>query len=466
MKTELKNLIIGAGPAGYVCAIRLAQLSQEVTVVEKDAVGGICLNRGCIPTKALLHYTHLIEQTKNLKAFGIDTSLSNFDWKKLLKHVASITARLRKGIEYLLTKNNVKLITGKAELTNSNHILVTSNNGTSEIIAERVIIATGSCCSCPSNVIPDKNIILTSDEALVLEKIPKSLIIIGAGAIGLEFASIYNRIGTKTTILELMPQILPGADKEIAFLLTNYLKKQGINIICNATIQKASCLDNTVNVSVKTNEQELALTAEKILVASGRKANLDFLNLKNINIALDEKGYIKVNEKFQTNIENIYAIGDITGPPLLAHKAMAQGISLAELLAGIISAPRITAIPLCIYTEPELAMVGLNEDEAANLNYDYIVAKVPLAAIGRAHTMNKLEGTAKIIVEKKSGIILGAQLLCPGASDLINELTLAINQKLPIESIIDTVHPHPTLGEIIIEAAALIKKKAIHVINR
>ncbi|MCS7258848.1 MAG: dihydrolipoyl dehydrogenase [candidate division WOR-3 bacterium] len=465
MRTEVENLVIGAGPAGYVCAIRLAQLNHEVVLIEKDKVGGVCLNRGCIPTKTLVYYTNIIENAQKLKEYGIEFSLSNLNWEKFIKHVESIPQRLRKGIEYLLKKNNVKLITGEAEFVDPKNIIVKNNTESYYFTAKRVIVATGSVNAHPSHIVPDGNRIITSDEALTLTKIPKSLIVIGGGVIGVEFASIYNKLGTKIVIIELQPQILPGTDKEIATVFTNCLKKQGIEVICNAVVQKITYHNENAVVLVKSNDKEYTFTAEKILVATGRKANLDNLNITSLGIELTDNGFIKVDDNLKTNINEIYAIGDIIGPPLLAHKAMAQAVSLAEFIAQVISKPMVTTIPLCIYTDPEIALVGLSEAEAQRLNYDFEVAKVPLVAIGRAHTMNKIEGMAKLVVDKKSQVILGAQLICPEASLLINELTLAINLNLPIDKIIELVHPHPTLSEVISEAAALIRKKAIHVVN-
>ncbi|MBS4014821.1 MAG: dihydrolipoyl dehydrogenase [Candidatus Latescibacteria bacterium] len=460
-------VIIGAGPAGYVCAIRLGQLGRKVLLVDKDKIGGVCLNRGCIPTKALLHYTQIISEANSISRAGIKFTKPEIDLPQFNRYIQNIPLRLRKGVEFLLRENNIDFIKAEAKFEdNSALALVTLDGITTQVKPQIIIIANGSENTDLPYVKSDQTNIINSDQALILNQIPKRLTIFGAGAVGLEFATIYNRLGSKIQIIELMPQILPGTDLEIADHLMNILKKQGVEFMLNSTVTEIK-KQETLQVIIRSNDnQTKTIETDKILLAVGRIPNTDNLGLNNTNIELTAKKFIKVNPQFETSVKNIYAIGDIIGAPLLAHKAMAQGVYLAEKICGLdnISAPKY--IPNCIYTDPEIATVGLCESELKNPNYDYVSGKIPLSAIGRAHTLNRIEGFAKILVDKKSKKILGAHILSPEASNLINEFTLAMNAELTIDKIIETVHPHPTLSEIVQEAAAAVDKKAIHILNK
>jgi dihydrolipoamide dehydrogenase len=457
-------LIIGAGPAGYVCAIRLAQLGKEVVIVEKNAVGGVCLNYGCIPTKTLVRYANLLNEIIILKKSGVIHGSIEIIENKLAERVSTIVQRLRRGIEYLLKKNNVILINGEAKFINPSTLLVFTRNGQYTVAPRNIIIATGSEQG-HLTIYPDKINIVTSNEIIYSPKIPRNLVIVGGGAIGVELGCIYNRLGTKVTIVELKPHILPDIDFEISDYLCNILRKQNIEILLNTMVKNIRTQNGNLQVILQNPQKELILPTEKLLIAVGRKANIESIDISKAAIDLTEKNFIKVNEYFETSRKNIYAIGDVIGPPLLAHKAMHDGVQLAELLSGVIEKPVSSAVPLCIYTDPEVASVGLTEDRAQSLNLDIEVVRVPLQAIGRAHTMDKTDGFVKLVVEKKAGILLGAHLLCPEASSLISELTLAINLKLSVDKIIETIHPHPTLSEAILEAASLVRKKTIHVLN-
>lgn len=460
-------VIIGAGPAGYVCAIRLGQLGKKVLLVDKDKIGGVCLNRGCIPTKALLHYTQILSEANSINRAGIKFTKPEIDLPQFNRCIQNIPLRLRRGIEFLLRENNIDFMQAEAKFEDNFALtLVTLDGIATQVQPQIIIIANGSENIDLPDVKSDQTNIINSDQALILDQIPKRLTIIGAGAIGLEFATIYNRLGSKIQIIELMSQILPGTDLEITNQLMNILKKQGVEFMLNSTVTEIK-KQETLQVMIHSNDnQTKTIETDKILLAVGRIPNTENLGLNNTNIELTAKKFIKVNPQFETSVKNIYAIGDIIGAPLLAHKAMAQGIYLAEKISGLknISAPKY--VPNCIYTDPEIATVGLCESELKNLNYDYVIGKIPLSAIGRAHTLNRIEGFAKILVDKKSKKILGAHILAPEASNLINEFTLAMNAELTIDKIIETVHPHPTLSEIVQEAAAAVEQKAIHILNK
>ncbi|MEO0076215.1 MAG: dihydrolipoyl dehydrogenase [candidate division WOR-3 bacterium] len=461
-------LIIGAGPGGYVAAIRAAQLGKKILLVDKDLLGGVCLNRGCIPTKTWLHYTKILFKAKKINKVGIKFNEPEINLDLFNDYVENVVNRLRKGIEYLLKTNGVEYLKAKANFVDRSSVAIATNNGQQIVKPRFIIIATGS----KPLFIPDVNIdninVFHAEQAFIIKEIPKSIIIIGAGAIGVEFATIYHRLGSDVKVIEITDQILPNTDKEIAQHLMKILQKQGINFYLNSKVNKIikkeqlevhlqSVIDNPHN-------QEKILLADKVLIAIGRSPNIDGLNLENTEIELNEKQIIKVNLNCQTTQKNIYAIGDVIGPPLLAHKAMMQGIFVAEKICGLNDSIS-QVVPNCIYTDPELATVGLSEEQTKDGGYDFIIGKAPLSAIGRAHCDGEIDGLVKIIVDNKNKRLLGAHILAPDASNLIGELNLAMNCNLSIEHIINTIHPHPTLSEAILEACASVEKKAIHIIN-
>lgn len=460
-------IIIGAGPAGYVCALRLGQLRKKVLLVDKDKIGGVCLNRGCIPTKALLHYTQVIAEANSVSRAGITFKKPEINFPQFNQSIQNIPLRLRKGIEFLLRGNNVDFLQATAKFKDHSTIaLTTPDHQTNYLQPNITIIANGSENIALPNLKPDFTKIITSDQALLVNEVPTSMTIIGAGAIGLEFATIYRRLGCTVKIIELMPQILPGLDAEIANQLMHILKKQGIEFFLNTKVSEINSGETFTVTALSNNNETLTFATDKILLAVGRMPNTDNLGLDTTGLELTEKRFIKVDSEFETSVKNIYAIGDVIGPPLLAHKAMAQGVYLAEKISGLEHIATPQYIPNCIYTDPEIATVGLCESEAKALHYDYVLGQMPLTAIGRAHTLNRIEGFVKIIVDKKSKKLLGAHILAPEASNLINEFTLAMNASLSIDKIIQTVHPHPTLSEIIQETAAAAEKKAIHILNK
>ncbi|MDT7880590.1 MAG: dihydrolipoyl dehydrogenase [Candidatus Hydrothermia bacterium] len=460
IKTELA--IIGAGPGGYVAGIRAGQLGIKAVIIEKNYLGGVCLNVGCIPTKALLHASEIFLQLKNSSKMGIEISDLKLDIKKLNNWKNSIVDKLVSGIKVLLKNYNVEVIFGEAKFLDEKSLLVKTKNGDIKIVSKYVIIATGSRPAELENIKRDGNFIWNSDDAVSLKEIPKRLLIIGAGAVGLEFASIYSRLGSEVMVIEIANQILPGVDSECANILKRALEKQNIKISTNSKVigYKGNVFEIEIDGKVENFE------FDKVLLAIGRKPNVENLNLEKLGISLNEKGFIKVNEKLQTNVENIYAIGDVIGQPLLAHKASKEGIIAVEIIAGIESKYDIKYIPSVVYTNPELASVGLSEEEAKRRGYKIKVGKFPISANGKALSMNITDGIAKIITNEENDEILGIHIVSPEASSLIAEGTLAMESYLTSEDIALTVHPHPSISEILMEAAENVKKKAIHIINK
>jgi len=464
--TNPELLIIGAGPGGYVAAIRASQLGKKVLLVDNGLIGGVCLNCGCIPTKTLLHYTKILFDANNVSRAGIKFSKPEIDFKLFNEQIQNITTRLRKGIEFLLRANGVQYLHAQAKFINKSSLsLITSNSAEQIATPDFVIIATGSKQATLHGIEIDSKNIITSDQALVINEIPQILTIIGAGAIGLEFATIYQRLGSKVTVIEIMDRILPGTDVEITRHLMQIMKKQGIQFMLKAKVTKIT-KNNGLQIHVHSDKKEQVINTDKILIAVGRVPNTENLGLENTDIELTDKKIISINVYCETSQKQVYAVGDVIGQPLLAHKAMAQGIFVAEKITGKKDINPPSIIPNCIYTDPELATIGLSEEQAISEHYDIVIGKAPLSAIGRAHSLGQIDGLVKVILNKKTDNILGVHILAPEASNLISEINLAMNTGLKINDIIETVHPHPTLSEAVLEACATVHKKAIHIINR
>lgn len=459
IKTDLA--IIGAGPGGYVAAIRAGQLGIKTTLIEEKYIGGVCLNVGCIPTKALLHASELFLNIKKSKEMGIEVSEIKLNLENLNIWKKKVVNKLTSGINFLLKNYNINVILGHAEFIDENTLLVKTSNGDIEIKSRNIIIATGSRPMDLANIKRDGNFIWNSDDAVEMKEIPKRLLIIGAGAVGLEFASIYSRLGSEVMVIEIAPTILPGNDKECANVLKRALEKQGIKIFTNSKV--ISYKDKWFEIEIEGKVQTFEF--DKVLLAVGRRPNTDNLGLERINIKLNDRGFIVVNNKLQTNIENIYAIGDVKGQPLLAHKASKEGIVAVEIIAGIEKEYDVKYIPNVVYTMPEFASVGLSEEEAIKSGYKVKVGKFPISANGRALTMNITDGIAKLIVNQDNDEILGVHIVSPEASSLISEATLTMESCLSYEDIALTVHPHPSISEILMEASENVNKKAIHIVN-
>lgn len=459
-------IVIGAGPGGYAAAIRLGQLKKKVLVVEKARIGGLCLNRGCIPTKALTHVLEISERIKTLKSAGLVVENARIDLPVLRKWKSGVVTKLTKGIEYLIRTNGASWIQAEAELLNPKKILLKKPAGeTSEIETNAIIVATGTEASGLPNLTPDAKDIITTDEALELTEIPNTLLVVGAGASGLEMATIYHRLGSRVTVVEIMEQILPGTDTEMSNSLHQILTKQGLEIILNSTV---SAVDKKENLHVKiVNKKDNSITErnfDRVLLTVGRRPLTR--GLERAGLKMTDRGYIVVDKMLKTSVENIFAIGDVVGIPLLAHKASRQGVIAAEIITGLKTSYDIRVIPGCIFTDPTLATVGKTEEELKKEGRKIKIGRFPFAASGKAAAMLENLGLVKIIADADSGELLGMHILGPEASSLIGEGVVAIESGLKVQDIAHAVHPHPTLSEAIMEAAENLFGKAIHIVNK
>ncbi|KRU24560.1 putative dihydrolipoamide dehydrogenase AcoL [Clostridium sporogenes] len=463
----MKLVVIGGGPGGYVAAIRGAQLGAEVTLIEKEKLGGTCLNIGCIPTKVLLHSSELLNEIKEARTLGIEVNNEvKINWTQLQNRKNTVVNTLVSGVSSLLEHNKVKVINGTAAFEGKSSIKVTKDQGECENIQfDNVIISSGSVPFIPPIEGRELEGVIDSTGALSLDSIPKSMVIIGGGVIGIEFANIFNSLGCKVTVIEMLPYILPPVDREISEILKEKLKKDGIDIYNNCKVTKIENNNENLNVSFEEDNDKLNIEAQKVLIAVGRRANISNLNLESTGVYI-EKGCIWVNDNMETNIKGIYAIGDCTGKNMLAHVASDQGIIAVENIMGENKKMDYKTVPACVYTKPELASVGLTEEQAKQKGVDYKVGKFPLIYNGKSLIMNDTEGFIKIIVDKKYEEILGVHILGPRATDLITEAALALRLEATLEEIITTVHAHPTIGEAMKEAALAVNKEAIHMVNK
>ena len=452
--------IIGGGPGGYVAAIYAGKKKAKVALVEKGELGGTCLNRGCIPTKSLIHGANLLQAIKSAKDFGITADNVNIDWDKLQKKTSRIVKTLTKGVENLLKANNVTVMQGRAKLSRKNTIEISGETGQSTITADNIILATGSV---PTLVpIPGKELqnVMTSDQALFLGEIPSSILIIGGGVIGLEIGYVYNSFGCRITVVEMLPEILPRQDKEISLELKKQLERQGIEIYTDSMVRKIREKDGILQTVIETKEGTKTVDSEKILMATGRAPAVDAF--KDIGLHIEKSGVV-VDEYLKTNIDNIYAVGDVTGKSMLAHVASHQGITAVKNILGENEKIDYKAIPSCVYTSPEVASVGMTEDEARRLFRDNIrVGRFPYAASGKAKTLGEVNGFVKIISESKYNEILGVHIVGPSATELIAEAVLAIKLECTAEELANTIHAHPTLSEAMMEAAFDLLAEPIH----
>jgi len=465
MTDKIDLIIIGGGPGGYVAALRAAQLKKRVVLIEVDRVGGTCMNWGCIPTKFLLHQTKLLWEIHENKRFSGPVGQLNLDWPRVQAGRVGVVDRLVKGTEFLLQKSKVETVKGLATLLEGNRVSVSLAGEEKKFEAERIILATGSRPANLPFLQPDGRRVITSREALELEAAPQSLLVVGAGAIGLELGTIYARLGTRVIVLELLPTILPGCDREMGLRLERILKMQGLALLTQMRIDRAEEANGQMRLSglcLKTNAP-FSYEAEKVLVAVGRRPNSDTFQSVPGLVRLD-RGFVAVDEKLRTDLPGVYAIGDLIGGKLLAHKASHEGRLAAENSFGSAEAMDYSALPLAVFTEPEFASVGLTEEEAREKGIACQVGHFSLQANGRALTMDRPEGMAKLIAGPDD-TLLGAHLIAPWASDLVAELTLAIRKKLKLRDVSDTIHIHPTLSETVMEAALKAKGRALHALN-
>ena len=453
-------VIIGGGPGGYVAAIRAAQLGGKVALVEKDRVGGICLNRGCIPTKALVRSVEVLQLVDEAPAFGVIVEEPAFDFARIMARKDEVVARLVGGVERLLKAHKVKVISGTATIPQPGLVLVNAANGDHRLATEDIVIATGSVPARPPIAGLDAPGVLTSAEVLELEEAPDSLAVIGGGVIGLEFASIFHALGTKVTVLEMLPTLLPTVDSGLARRYKSYLQRGGVEVHLRARVEEISPKGNGLEVRVADSSEEIE--AEKVLVATGRAPYTEGLGLEELGVKR-ERGAIVVDEHMSTNVPGLHAIGDVTGGIMLAHLASRQGEVAVENILGHPVAMDYRAVPNCVYTLPEIAGVGLTEQEAKAEGLDYKIASFPFSASGRALTIGETTGMVKLVCESASGKVWGMHIMGPQASDLIAEGTLAIQMGATAKDIAETIHAHPTLSEAIMEAAkAAAFGQAIH----
>lgn len=463
-------VVIGAGPGGYHAAIRLGQLGKKVICVDRDEVGGVCLNWGCIPTKALLHVGEIARQIRDAGQIGLAAGDLRVDREGVVKFKTDAVNANVNGVKTLFKANTVEFLYGEASFKSPTEVVVKKREGGEDSIkAQYVVIATGSAPVDVKAWPRDGKTIVNSDDAVKLETIPKNLLVIGGGVIGLEFATVYNRMGAKVLVVEALPQILTGTDLEIGKTLGRILKKQGIEIMLSTSVGKVEKSGKGVSATFKgdaTNGKDETRAFDMVLVAVGRRPVTDNLNLKAAGLGTDEKGFIAVDQQMRTRVANVFAIGDVTGAPLLAHRAMKQGVVAAEVISGDrSSAFDPIAIPNCIYTDPEIATVGLSEEEAKAKGYEVRIGKFPQAASGRARTMNDTDGMIKLVADAKTDMLLGMHIVAPQAESLIGEGIIALEMGATLEDIGLSVHPHPTLTEGIMEAAEAAHGKAIHIIN-
>jgi len=457
----MKIAILGAGPGGYVAAIKAAQLGAEVTIIESTEVGGTCLNWGCIPTKTLLASAEVYAKTKELDSFGIDMSGSiSPNMQKILERKNKVISTQVKGIRGLFKSWGVTLKEGRGTFISPGEIKVQMKDAPEETVtADAFIIATGSRpAQIPAFPFDGKNII-SSTEALELKEIPKSLLIVGAGVIGCEFACIYSELGSEVTIVELMPRAVSTEDEAVSKLLEKELKKKKVKLITEIKVEKVEVKDDGVHVFLSNGKE---LVAEKVLVSIGRAFNTNGIGLENAGVSMGPRKEIPVNEKLQTNVPHIYAIGDVTGGILLAHIASKQGIIAAENIMGADKKFDSSVVPAAIFTSPEIGSVGLREHQAKEKGLDYKTGEFQFRALGKAHAMGEISGFIKIIAEKSSDKILGAHIIGPHASDLIHEFAVAMHGGLKVKDIAETIHAHPTLSEGLMEAAEDVHGAAIH----
>jgi dihydrolipoamide dehydrogenase len=468
MNSEYDIAVIGAGPGGYVAALRGAQLRKKVLLVEKEKIGGVCMNWGCIPTKFLIYQSKLIKEARENQNLDGPIHEIILNVKKLQENKNSCVDRLVKGIEFLLKRNKVTVLKGEAEFNHHKEISINGKNGKERIRASKIILATGSRPGTLPFIQANGNEVITSKQALEIREVPSHLIVIGAGAVGLEIGSLFHQLGSKVTILEIMPQILPGYDKKTAKYLEKELKKQGIEILTEMKIQESRIKEGMAilkGISLKQNSP-FEYKAEKVLLAVGRLPNSEKILSELPNLSVDKAGFVKVNEFMETAIEDIYAIGDLVGGKLLAHKASHEGILAAENAAGARKKMDYRSVPSAVFTEPEFSSVGFTEEEAREkYGNDVYIGKFPLSASGRALTMEKTEGFVKIIARKNEEII-GAHILSPHASEMIAELTLSLKYGIKVSELASVIHVHPTLSESIMESALNVQNKAIHVLNK
>ncbi len=465
MSEKFEVVVIGGGPAGYVCSIRLSQLGYKTACVDsRSTLGGTCLNVGCIPSKSLLNLSEKYHNAKNLSEKGIEISSVKLNLDKMMQNKEKAVLNLTKGVEFLLKKNKVTHIKGLASFKSNNKISVIVEDKSEKIIeTNKIVICTGSDSATLPKVNFDEKFILSSTGALSLKSVPKKMVIIGGGYIGLEMGSVWSRLGSEVQVIESLDHITPGMDSEISKEFKKILEKQGIKFHLETKVE--SVIKKSDGVIIKSSNakgKKLDFQCDAVLIAVGRKPNIKNLNLDNIGIQLDDKKRIKVNKKYETNIKNIFAIGDVIQGPMLAHKAEDEGIAVAEIIAGQAGHVNYDVIPGVIYTSPEVATVGKTEEELKKNRINYKIGKFSLIANSRAKTINETDGFVKILADRDTDKVLGVHIIGSNAGELIAEMALAMEFGASSEDIARTCHAHPTFSEALKESALAVDKRAIH----
>ena len=468
MSNDYEAIVIGGGPGGYVAAIRLGQLGVKTLCVEKEAMGGVCLNWGCIPSKALIAAANLANKVRNAGHMGITVKDLEVDVAKMQEWKEGIVKKLTGGVSSLVKGNGSTIVMGTANITGPSSVEVTSADGKRETYtaSKGIIVGTGTQMITIPGFEPDGDVVITAREAVSLQAAPQSMVIIGGGVIGLELGMVYQKLGTKLTVVELMDQLLPGTDLDLVRVVQKHLKKDGADIHLKSKAVKLEKSGGQAKVTIETEGKEQVIEAEKVLVAVGFKPNSAGVGLEGVGVKLDARGHIVVDDQMRTNVPSIYAIGDVAGMPYLAHKASKEGEIAAEVIAGHKAAADYRGMPAAIFTDPEIATVGMTESQAKAEGKNVKVGKFPFAASGRAMAVSETDGFIKVIIDEADHQLLGVAIVGPEASDLISESALALEMCAFAEDVALTVHPHPTLGEGVMEAFKHALGEAVHVMNR
>jgi dihydrolipoamide dehydrogenase len=465
MADKYDLVVVGAGPGGYVAAIRGAQLGLKTACIERERPGGICLNWGCIPTKALLKSADMMRQAQHAADYGvIIQGPITFDWNKVIARSRAVSEKLAGGVEWLFKKYGVTHIPGTARLTGRGKLEVESKSGKLTLETPRTILATGARPKFLPGIEPDGDRIITYREAMILPEVPKSVVVIGAGAIGIEFADFWNAFGVEVTVIEFLPRILPIEDEEISASLTRILKKKGMKLLTGTKTTGVKVTGKAVTTSyVGPDGKEETITSERVLMAVGVRANVEGIGLEGMGVALD-RGFIQVDDQYRTTSPGIWSIGDCAGPPSLAHVAMAEGIRTVEAMSGKHVEPiNYDAIPGCTYCDPEVASIGKTEAQAREAGIDIAVGKFPFNVNGKALGANHTDGFIKVITNKARGEIVGVHAIGYGVTDLIAEMSVAMTTEATAHDVLAAVHPHPTLSEAMFEATAAALGEAVHI---
>ena len=460
---EYDVIVVGSGPGGYVTAIRASQLGLKTAVVEKESLGGVCLNWGCIPTKALLKSANVFDYINHAEDYGIQVDGFKADFNKIVKRSRSVAEKMSGGVQFLMKKNKIDIIMGMGKVLPGKKVVVTDEKGTTtDYTAKNIIIATGARSRQLPNLEQDGEKVIGYRKAMVLPKLPKKMVVVGSGAIGVEFAYFYNSMGVDVTIVEFMPKIVPVEDDEISKQLERTLKKQGLKIMTNSSVEKVDKSGKSCEVTIKTKKGEEKISCDVVLSAVGIEANIEGIGLEEVGIVVD-KGRIIVNEYFETNMPGYYAIGDVIPGPALAHVASAEGITCVEKIAGLNPEPiDYGNIPGCTYCSPEIASVGMTEQAAKDAGYELKIGKFPFSASGKASAAGHNDGFVKLIFDAKYGELLGGHMIGSNVTEMIAEIVAIRRLETTGHELIKTIHPHPTMSEAIMEAAAAAYDEVIH----